>query len=276
MSFILNALQKSEAERREQQQAPDLLAIQTPSTPDSSGNRLPRRWQLLSALLLISVVVLGYKLLVQTSQPAPQTVQLTQDTAASARAQPTNAAKNMASTVPATDNQPAKSQSSINDNKTLDHNSAGNSEPPATRALSDTLKTVETPTTNAQVIDLYQQPSDSSAEQRLAAASSLTNEQQALAERAQQLKREMAEPQIPAIHNLPLALQDRLPKMVYSAHIYSSDADSGFAIINDRRRYRGDQISPGLIVVSVMSTGVVLTFEGHTFRLDAMKNWPLE
>ena len=280
MSFILNALQKSEAERREKQQTPDLLTAQTPIAPENSGRRISSRWQILSALLLISVLVMGYQLFLQTAQQAPQNTRLSPDAStekhskisASTHAQANEIAESKASETLITTKQPQTSDSPFNSDK---ENTNPLTTPVetlrATKAEIDSVTSRDQRIANTQVIDLYKQPSETAPK-----APSLTEEQQDLAERAQQVKREMAEPLVPAIHNIPSNIQNRLPKMVYSAHIYSSDADSGFAIINDRRRYRGDQIAPGLLVVSVISTGVVLTFEGYTFRLDAMKNWPLE
>ncbi|BFM12624.1 hypothetical protein R50072_27770 [Simiduia litorea] len=280
MSFILNALQKSDAERREQQQTPDLLSVKTPIAPEDSGKRIPRRWQLLSAFLLISVLVMGYQLFVQPAQQALQSAGQSPDataeksltSSASPNQQASETAKPRANEILAITKPSPATDSPVNNAKLTTNPATAPVETlEATRAANQTLTSRDQRMANTQVIDLYQQPSATAPE-----AQSLTEQQQDLAARARQVKRDMAEPLVPAVHNLPSGIQNRLPKMVYSAHIYSSDADSGFAIINDRRRYRGDQIAPGLLVVSVISTGVVLTFEGYTFRLDAMKNWPLE
>ena len=78
---------------------------------------------------------------------------------------------------------------------------------------------------------------------------------------------------VPNVQNLPKPLQSRVPALDYSAHIYSSDERSGFAIINGRSRYKGDVLSRDLFVEAVEEDGLVLNVQGVSFKLPAMKSW---
>lgn len=92
---------------------------------------------------------------------------------------------------------------------------------------------------------------------------------------------ESLEPAVPAQKKavggpeaLPQVLLSRIPKLNYSAHVYSNDESSGFAIINGRSRYKGDLLSDSLFVEAVEEDGVLLNIQGISFKLKAMKSWP--
>lgn len=83
-----------------------------------------------------------------------------------------------------------------------------------------------------------------------------------------------AEPEnIPYATELPRDFQSSIPNIAYSVHIYASENNAGFVILNGKRCYPGDKVEAGLFLETINSDGVVLSFHNTLFRLDAMKDW---
>jgi hypothetical protein len=59
----------------------------------------------------------------------------------------------------------------------------------------------------------------------------------------------------------------------YGAHIYATDNNSGFVILDGARRRAGDQLDSGLYIEKIEEESVILSFNGMLFSLPAMKSW---
>ncbi len=80
-------------------------------------------------------------------------------------------------------------------------------------------------------------------------------------------------PQVLSLRELSSGLRQRLPAIHYTAHIFSAGEDSGFVILNGRKRFAGDIVAPELFVKRVRENDVVLNFRGTEFSLEAMRSW---
>lgn len=235
MSYILDALNKSEQERREQEQVPNLQAIHQAPPAASGGKSSALVWALFTVLVLVSCAA-AYVWFQATQQP-PQ---------ATAAAPSTRLPQALAQSAASTPDTPAATEQRT----------------PAARPHTPTA--VEDP---SAVSSLYRAPLEMEAREAPAPT---------VPPAVAHAVRTALAPQttLPSIRALDPGTRARLPNMYYSAHIFSNEEGKGFAIINDRSRYQGDVIGPGLFVQEVREEGVVLNFEGQSFLLEALTDWP--
>lgn len=76
----------------------------------------------------------------------------------------------------------------------------------------------------------------------------------------------------PTIDELPPAVQQRIPALTFSSHIYSPDPESRRIMINNRYLREGQSVQ-GLRVVEVTTEGVVLSSQGQVFRIPVLRDW---
>lgn len=77
---------------------------------------------------------------------------------------------------------------------------------------------------------------------------------------------------IPDISELSYNIQQQIPDMDFSTHIYVGDGGS-FIIINGRSLSEGMNVQSGLRVLQILSDGIILEFKGRRFFLASMTNW---
>lgn len=75
------------------------------------------------------------------------------------------------------------------------------------------------------------------------------------------------------IADLPVDVQQQIPAMTFSSHIYSDDAKFRMVNINGKLLHEGDMVANGLRLVRITEEGVVLTFEGYTFEVSVLHDW---
>ena len=75
------------------------------------------------------------------------------------------------------------------------------------------------------------------------------------------------------ITDLPADVQQQIPAMTFSSHIYSDDAKFRMVNINGKLLHEGDMVANGLRLVRITEEGVVLTFEGYTFEVSVLHDW---
>lgn len=70
----------------------------------------------------------------------------------------------------------------------------------------------------------------------------------------------------------PLSFQRKIPDLRFSSHIYASDPAARRVMINDNYLRPGDTFS-GIRVEAITSDGVVLSAFGETFRVGVVRDW---
>ncbi|UTA47762.1 general secretion pathway protein GspB [Simiduia sp. 21SJ11W-1] len=263
MSYILDALNKSEQERREQQQVPSLHAIHQPEKRTTA--RPHTLWLLLGAIALCAAILAASWWLLgeRPGKPAkqPASPQVTQE-------------NTLAAAIQASITQPEQAPQPLQATSEQEALPAALQSTPPQNTRPQRPKTAPElqPQANSDaVVSLYTNPQVEPKTSPKAEPRTVNNLPPAVASQAQAA---LAVQQVLPISALPIATQQRLPEMYYSAHIYSNEEGKGFAIINDRSRYKGDVIGPGLFVQEVREEGVVLNFEGQAFLLNALTDWP--
>jgi len=252
MSYILDALNKSEQERREQDNVPSLQAIH-----DGKNNTHPQTNSFPWMPIAIVLVLLGLLAVIVMLSAARNN-----DVAPQSSPPPMSSVEQAAprqTTLVHT--RPAKGQ--------------------LTKGAGTTSILSKAPSVNAEVDALYAQernpdgraltavpppPSSETVENKVDSdgVGTVVTDYQSI---------DRAAGFVPSVQELPKSLQSRVPALDYAAHIYSSDERSGFAIINGKSRYKGDILSRDLFVESVEEDGLLLNVQGVSFRVPAMKSW---
>lgn len=77
---------------------------------------------------------------------------------------------------------------------------------------------------------------------------------------------------VPHLVELPMAFQRRVPSLIFSSHIYASDPSARRVMINDQYLRPGEQFS-GIRVDRITPEGVELSFNGQRFRVGVVRDW---
>ena len=72
---------------------------------------------------------------------------------------------------------------------------------------------------------------------------------------------------IPFLRQMPDAFRDGVPEMVVNVHLYSASEAENLVYINDRHIRKGDRIEGGVRLEAIVQDGVVLNHGGTRFKL---------
>jgi len=76
----------------------------------------------------------------------------------------------------------------------------------------------------------------------------------------------VAESKVLARADLPPAIQQDIPKLVVALHAYSSKPGSRLVSVNDQLLHEGEELTPGLILEQITPDGMVFSYKGYRFR----------
>lgn len=76
----------------------------------------------------------------------------------------------------------------------------------------------------------------------------------------------------PHLVELPLSFQKRVPDLIFNSHIYASEPSSRRVMINDHYLRPGESFS-GITVERITEEGVELSMDGRRFRVGVVRNW---
>lgn len=77
---------------------------------------------------------------------------------------------------------------------------------------------------------------------------------------------------VPHLVELPLPFQKSIPDLIFNSHIYSSDPSARRVMINNQYMRTGDSFS-GIRVDRITEEGVVLSKNGRQFRVGVVRDW---
>lgn len=281
MSLILDALNRADRERSEQNQAP-ILHNSTPAP--AQRHRHIIRW-VVEALVLIAAAC-GIYWYSQSgtgsksepvSEPSQQTVATTVTTIkpnpeAAPKPTPTTAQTNKeATTTPREQHTTSQAISSLYQQQAKAV--ANRVEPPVKKNGNGT----------ANIKTASQKARDTST------ASTMLNEpqstQQALTKKGARTAtaniKKITQPdlgltifqQMPLLEQMPARFRQTVPSIEYSVHVYSDKSDAGFVTLNGRKHRVGGKVTPELIVIKILEDSVVLDYHDTQFRLSALNSW---
>lgn len=78
---------------------------------------------------------------------------------------------------------------------------------------------------------------------------------------------ESAPPPVPHFRELPFDVQQSLPAISYSVHLYSAEPAHRMVKIDGRVRREGDTVKPGLVLKEITPSGAIFSFRDKVFRV---------
>jgi general secretion pathway protein B len=277
MSYLLEALRKSERERQEKSVVPGL---QTPTVEweggDDSRGRSP--WLLVAVLAIclntVLLAVLVWRFGFSDRAPESATTSTVNDVG---NANPANnsggaAAVTTAAQMPAVIvvQQPRDANPAIVVRERADGESWGNGALPA-RSPSRMQTSVPTLSTRQSVTEVQQQR-----QQRDDADSNMmpAHESALVSDTVEQtLGNTEDKDQVPSVHALPLSVRQELPVLTMNSHIYANNPRDSFVMINGSSFSPGQVISTDLKLLAVVPEGALLEFRGQRFVLPALASF---
>lgn len=81
-----------------------------------------------------------------------------------------------------------------------------------------------------------------------------------------------APPEVPGIDAMPSSVQRRVPEMTFNAHLYSSNPSSRQVMINNRKLREGDRVGD-LVIKEITPAGAVFRLDEHVFQIGIVRDW---
>lgn len=255
MSYILDALKKSEQERQ-RGNVPDIKSVHnTAAAPDSETRR--SWWLYLFILVLLvngaifAVVYLDdsgentTNLGIQEPELAALTTERAIDNAA----------------------QSAVEQSTVESVQAKEPETP--SQEPATPANQESAPQQQT---QPKVI-FSKEPLDMSTDSVNLDAALTGNTQQAEDEPLSTSQAvEEVEPAV-LIAELPASVRQKIPNIEFAGHVYSNSVERRSVMINGKKMREGDVVGSGLILQTITPEGAEFEYEGYRFKLNALQDW---
>lgn len=277
MSFILDAIAKSEQERQ-QQEVPGARTLALPAT----GIRQPRRVLpyfvggalLLNAVVLVIWMQAGQTLLNWSSPTVTKNIDRpTQPTIVPEQAIPSDSTESGATANATTPEVVAEINitAPMNESRVeLDNASPASSNERVVNPLSEPETVESEPATTTTLVD-------PNGWERI--------EPDTLSNKAR--SGEGAEPvrnildtgvmhKVSRLSELPSAVRKDLPTVIFSGHLYSSNPASSIVFIDEGRPVmKGRQIMDELFLHEITPTGVIVEFRGYLIEVGVLQNWTL-
>lgn len=73
--------------------------------------------------------------------------------------------------------------------------------------------------------------------------------------------------------DLPADVRNSLPAMTFSFHVYSADPRNRTIIINNQRLREGEQVSAGVALESITEDGVILAMDHRRVHINVLTGW---
>ena len=248
MSYILEALKKSEQEReRERGALPDIKSVHAPSSVLHRGER--RWWPfILVAVIVVASAGLTVFYLKNTS-PLSQQVQIEQPSISSSKQSPV-------AEVPVRQ-EPEKAARQVPD-------------PEVSRPATTPRNTVAPVEQKKQSVVFSKQPLERDDvignldEQR---------EQAEVSKVKPEKKGSSRQDSVVAISDIPDNIRKKIPNIAFEGHVYSSVPGRRSIMVNGHKRREGDTIGDDLLVREITGEGAEFEFQGYRFRLNALQDW---
>ena len=233
MSLILDALNKSDQDRAEQDTAARLQTLHGPAIGDRAGDWRPR-W--LAIGVLVPLAAIAWLWQERPVEAVPPAVTAAAPIEAPSRAEPIQAVNEVHI------EQPRQAPVAA-------------SEPVAPAVPS------------GDIAALYQRATPPPALETLNVDALTRAAEQALAEKP------VVEHAVPLITELMQRIKDEIPSVYFSSHHWSSIPRERVVVLNGTPRREGETVKPGLTLVEILEDSIVLDYRGTEFRLRSLNSW---
>ncbi|MDY0213026.1 MAG: general secretion pathway protein GspB [Desulfuromonadaceae bacterium] len=253
MSYILEALKKSEKKRQGEQGSLAHLATQEPAGQEPQPKRRPLWPLLLGVALVINAGVLLYIFWPSTPHRGAKTEV------------PASLAASTADNTPASATSPLLTppQKAPSTQAEANPKTRVVKKPETTRAPAEAVEQISAVTdTGSQQQELPRTP-EVQTTQMPQAAERKTAETQTSTVSAM----EQSAPPVAKLNELPLSYRSQLPEMHMSVHVYSGSPQAGVVRINENMLRPGDYLDNRLLLEEITPDGAVFSYLGQWFLL---------
>ena len=305
MSYILDALKKSEQERA-RGAIPDIKTVHQPRPVEYTK---PSRWPfIILIVLLLNAGGLGFWIYQQNMQPA-----------SSSSASIANTGTNTDSSAGSESSEAivAMTDTPVIDNQQSTRRSSGNTPPPPQNQLEQNLDNVmkadnkqrvmPTPTENpaksktaatqkdkpsaAKPNVIFSDEPLTVSENELKNAENIddvavlsdvqiaSERESTASEFSETMSEPMSEPMEDKIYDiaeLPESVKRQLPSISFAGHVYSSTQSQRSVMLNGKKMREGQEVTKGLLLEEITVEGVVLRSQGYRFKLGALQDWSFQ
>jgi len=266
MSYILDALKKSEQQRR-RGAAPSLLAA--PATDVSPRRPVTLLYGLAAAAVLVVGVAIGVLRPWEAEAPAvpppavkpPEAVVSPAPPAPASVAITINTERQMPAPAPATQPAPVTQPAPTTRPASATQSAPAAQPSPVAQPASGPAGGVAKAQAPAPATPEQGVPPKSAAPAPEDKAPSPAPEKPAGARPADALPERAPVP----IVELPLSIQQGVPKLTILFHLYSRNPKDRLVSINGRMLREGDSVEPGLVLEQITPEGMILSYKGHRF-----------
>ena len=241
MSLILDALNRADQERAEDNHIPSLHASHGPA-PETT--RPMHRWIIEAVIVCLAVGVFIYSQWLKDSEADAQTESIAVPPIAT-----------VAKKAPPT---PQKTVNAITAKPTVENQTI----------IETAVKKPTTPETSATITSLYKQP----VVENKASAPAINKADVVIEQQAIDNSRFILQ-QIPLITERSSRFQQSIPNIDYEVHVYSAEDGAGFVKLNGNIMRVGAQLVPGMRLIAILNDSIVLDLNGTQFRLPALNSW---
>lgn len=84
---------------------------------------------------------------------------------------------------------------------------------------------------------------------------------------------EIMDDRVYEISELPDAVKRDLPDISFAGHVYSSSQSQRSVMLNGKKMREGEEVAKGLVLEEITLEGVVLRSQGYRFKLGALQDW---
>lgn len=260
MSYILDALKKSEEERGKGK-TPDVQTIHSASLAYRQDKKAWWPYVLIAAVVLNLAAIVYFNL---HSKDAPEPVQ---QTATAVQPSAPVQAETPAAAAPAARPAPGA---------TAEHNTSGRTvttEPPATTgaAMTSPAESINTgsPQTGTPQATQAQTAETPLTEHKPTASSNDAPDSKP----ASATPAEKPETAITAYEDLPESFRKQLPVFRITAHVYSSNPQQRSVVINNNFMEEGEYVLDGLVLYEITPTGIILSYQDRLFYFNVVSGW---
>ncbi|KPJ95151.1 MAG: hypothetical protein AMJ55_04595 [Gammaproteobacteria bacterium SG8_15] len=75
------------------------------------------------------------------------------------------------------------------------------------------------------------------------------------------------------IAELPASVRQKIPNIEFAGHVYSNSVERRSVMINGKKMREGDVVGSGLILQTITPEGAEFEYEGYRFKLNALQDW---
>lgn len=76
-----------------------------------------------------------------------------------------------------------------------------------------------------------------------------------------------------AIAQLPASIRKSLPAITFTGHVYSNTPKRRSVVLNGKKLREGNSLNGELVLIAITPEGAILSYQGRLFKMQALQDW---